>query len=190
MSVPAPEACYSTRTPRNLLVLSDLHLGSDIGDALGGPPPARSRSVDDDLCALLDHYRVRRVDGEPWDLVINGDFIDFVGITLDPANVAVPTEPTAEERAHGLGTAADHACVKLARVAHRHDRVFGALAGFVSAGHRLTIVPGNHDREFHWAAVRSDLQALLFRALGTPHGNDEGFLERIQFSSWFFWVEG
>lgn len=191
MSVDAAPG-YS-RTARNLLVISDLHLGSDIGGAPGAPPPARSRSVDDDLCALLDYYREHGVDGEPWNLVINGDFIDFVGITLDPTDVPVSTEPTPEERAHGLGTAEDHARVKLARVAERHHHVFVALAAFVGARHHLTIVQGNHDREFHWDAVRTDVRRLLLGALGSSGvraGDGVAFQQRIRFSSWFYWVEG
>jgi len=175
-----------------------MHLGSDIGDSPGASPPPRSQSVDDDLCALLAHYRESHVEGEPWDLVINGDFIDFIGISLDAARASVSAEPistapTPEERAHGLGTAEDHACFKLARVAQRHRRVFASLAAFVAAGHRLTIVSGNHDREFHWDRVRADLQRLLLRARDSsavPALGDDEFLERIRFSSWFFWVEG
>jgi UDP-2,3-diacylglucosamine pyrophosphatase LpxH len=169
-----------------------VHLGNDIGDSPAGPPPARSRSVDDDLSALLDYYRGARVDGAPWTLVINGDFVDFVGISLDPAKAPLSTEPTAEERAHGLGSAEDHARVKLARVAERHHRLFEALAEFVAAGHYLTIVSGNHDREFHWPEVRNDLQTLLLRALGGRGATlrDDGFLERIRFAPWFLWVEG
>jgi len=190
-SAPGP-ARDSSAPPRNLLVLSDLHLGSDIGDSPGAPPPARSESVDSDLCALLDHYREVRADGEPWDLIINGDFIDFIGMSLDVARASVSTEPNAEERAHGLGTAEDHACVKLARVAERHRGVFAALAAFVAAGHRLTIVHGNHDREFHWDRVKADLRRLLLSALVSSRGeaaSDAAFHERIRFSSWFFWVE-
>jgi UDP-2,3-diacylglucosamine pyrophosphatase LpxH len=175
-------------------VLSDVHLGDDIGDLLVGQPPARSRSVDEDLCALLEHYRQDPVDSAPWTLIINGDFIDFVGISLDPANAAVSTEPTPEERAHGLGSAEDHARVKLARVAERHHAVFRSLAAFVGAGNRLMIVSGNHDREFHWPGVRSDLREVLVRALRSGEapitGDDAGFLERIRFAPWFLWIEG
>jgi UDP-2,3-diacylglucosamine pyrophosphatase LpxH len=189
-STPAPSAALPAR---NLLVLSDMHLGSDIGD-WPAPPPPRCQRVDDDLCALLDHYRRTAGDVEPWDLIINGDFIDFIGISLDTSQASVSTEPTPEERAHGLGTAEDHACFKLGRVAQRHQRVFAALAAFVAAGHRLTIVTGNHDREFHWDRVRADLGRLLFRALDSSELaaplREAEFLERVRFSSWFFWVEG
>ena len=173
-------------------MLSDLHLGSDVND-LRGSQVVRSQSVDDDLCALLVHYRDCRSAGEPWRLIINGDFIDFIGMSVDAVGAPVSTEPTAEERTHGLGTAEDHARVKLARVAARHRSVFAALARFVAAGHELTIVPGNHDREFHWRSVRDDLRSWLLRSLtpgpeSTSVGDAE-FFARIEFSPWFVWVE-
>src|SRR5262249_14861220 len=70
---------------------------------------------------------------------------------------------------------------------------FASLSAFVAAGHRLTIITGNHDREFHWERVRADLQRLLLRALdssGAPPVGEAEFLDRVRFSSWFFWVEG
>jgi UDP-2,3-diacylglucosamine pyrophosphatase LpxH len=146
--------------------------------------------VDEDLCALLGHYREARPEEGPWELVINGDFVDFIGISLDPSGARLSTEPTEEERAHGLGTAEDHARVKLAHVAKRHSDVFASLAAFVGAGHHLVIIPGNHDREFHWDEVRSDLRRLLRRAIGALRESEAAFLARIRFSSWFFWIEG
>jgi UDP-2,3-diacylglucosamine pyrophosphatase LpxH len=184
--LPLQRSC-AART--NFLVLSDMHLGSDIAEGASFRAPARSESVDDDLRALLDHYRD---DSGPWHLIINGDFIDFIGISIGATtSVILATEPTKEERAHGLGTSEDHARVKLARVATRHHAVFTALAAFVAVGHRLTIVPGNHDREFHWTGVRDDLRAVLLGAVGKERLPDpEAFVARIEFSPWFFWAEG
>lgn len=180
-------------------MLSDMHLGSDIADEGPARAPARSQSVDDDLCSLLDHYREAHPGEGKWHLVINGDFIDFMSVSIrfasiDGAGSGLATELNEEERAHGLGTSEEHARVKLSRVAERHRAVFAALAAFVAAGHRLTIVAGNHDREFHWDGVKEDFKSLLLAALGersegaTPVAGE--FLSRIQFSPWFFWVEG
>jgi len=171
-------------------VLSDIHLGSDIVDGSSLRPPARSKSVDDDLCALLVHYRDARADTGPWHLVINGDFIDFIGMSIGVAGASLSTDPTAEEKAHGLGTAEDHACAKLARVAVRHEAVFAALGSFVAAGHHLTIVHGNHDREFHWQKVRDDLRSLLARAGEANAEAASALAARIRFSPWFFWQDG
>ncbi|HEX4337220.1 MAG TPA: hypothetical protein VH062_14985 [Polyangiaceae bacterium] len=173
-------------------MVSDVHLGSDINDGRVAQP-ARSRSVDEDLCSLFAHYQDNPAEGKPWRLIINGDFIDFIGMSVDASSRGVSTEPNGEERAHGLGTAEDHARVKLARVAARHRAVFTALARFVAAGNDLTIVPGNHDREFHWGEVRDDFRALLFRALDPGSGSTEGereFAAHVEFSPWFVWIEG
>ncbi|HEX7670254.1 MAG TPA: metallophosphoesterase family protein [Polyangiaceae bacterium] len=196
--VPRSTAPFAPFAPAraSLLVLSDVHLGSDIVEGSSLSAPARSKSVDEDLRAMLDHYRETRHGAEPWHLVINGDFIDFIGISIAAgvAGRAVSTEPSPEEHAHGLGTAEDHASIKLARVAERHGAVFESLAAFVGAGHRLTIVPGNHDREFHWDRIKDEFCAILLDAAprSTLHSVlDSGeFLARIQFSPWFFWLEG
>jgi len=64
----------------SLLVLSDVHLGSDLNDV--GEPIRRSRSVDDDLVRLLAHYQKTGPPKGRWRLVFAGDFIDFIGMTV------------------------------------------------------------------------------------------------------------
>jgi UDP-2,3-diacylglucosamine pyrophosphatase LpxH len=179
--------------PRGWLVLSDVHLGSDIAEGTLVRRPARSQSVDVDLVALLDHYRDRGGEDGYWHLVINGDFVDFIAISIQVACASLSTEPNDEELAHGLGSAEDHACAKLVRVAARHHAVFAALARFVGAGHHVTIVAGNHDKEFHWRQVQDHLKASL---LGSAGGLDPrsaeavAFAARIHFAPWFVWIEG
>ncbi len=170
-------------------MLSDVHLGSDLNDH--PQPPGfgrRSARIDADLAKLLDHYRRTPPRGKRWRIVFAGDFIDFIGIAILPAaqqNLA--TEPNAEERAHGLGNASDHAREKLRRVGERHVDVFRALAAFVADGHAVTIVHGNHDIEFHWDAVRDDFRALL----STLGGIDPAFVaDRVEFQPWFYWADG
>jgi UDP-2,3-diacylglucosamine pyrophosphatase LpxH len=171
----------------SLLILSDIHLGNDLND-LGHEGVRRSDQVDADLVNLLSHYRGTPPSGKRWRLVIAGDFIDFIGMALLPGDRALDTEPTGEEREHGLGNAADHGRIKLRAVAERHRCVFEALATFVGDGHALTIVHGNHDVEFYWDGVKEELRALLVR-LGRPADEAE-FLARIEFAPWFYYVGG
>jgi len=190
--------CSGRLPTESLLVFSDVHLGSDI-DERQRNAPARSQSVDRDLVALLQHYRREAPDADRWRIVIAGDFIDFIGMTVapDPRDPLV-TPLTAEEEQHGVGGACDHARLKLARVAKRHADVFAELAAFVAEGHALSIVHGNHDIEFHWDEVKSDFRAhLLEHALehgqlaSNAAGLDEaGFAARIEFDPWFFWRDG
>lgn len=179
-----------------LLVFSDVHLGSDI-DERQGNAPRRSTSVDRDLVDLLAHYRGTPPGADRWRIVIAGDFIDFIGMTVAPSeSESLATPLTDEEQQHGVGGAADHARIKLRRVASRHADVFAELAAFVAEGHALSIVHGNHDIEFHWDEVKSDFREIL---LGHAKKSDESFAseaaaaafdDRIEFDPWFFWRDG
>jgi UDP-2,3-diacylglucosamine pyrophosphatase LpxH len=175
----------------SLLVFSDVHLGSDLNDH--GTSPPRSALIDRDLVRLLRHYAATERAGDRWRVVIAGDFIDFIGMTVKGHEGALTTELTPEERAHGLGSASDHARIKLERVFARHGDVFDALADLVARGHALTLVHGNHDVDFHWDDVKADFRAgLLSRARRAGGACDEtdddaAFLARIEFEPWFFY---
>jgi UDP-2,3-diacylglucosamine pyrophosphatase LpxH len=173
----------------SLLVLSDVHLGSDLNDF--GHPIRRSRSVDDDLVKLITHYRAVGPPTNRWHLVVAGDFIDFAGMAVRAEGVDLATERNDEEREHGLGNAVDHVRVKLRLVVERHRDVFDALASFVADGHALTFVHGNHDLEFYWDPVKDDLRSLLFaRARRGPALDRPAFDRRIAFHPLFLYVAG
>ena len=175
----------------SLLVFSDVHLGSDLDDR-GQNAVRRSSSIDHDLISFLSHYRHQKPRGDRWRIVIAGDFIDFIGMTIVAGEERLDTEQTAEEHQHGIGNASDHARLKLRRVGERHRGFFDVLAGFVADGHALTMVHGNHDIELHWDDVQSDLrQLLLAHARRQRPGLDEAaFLERVEFNPWFFYRKG
>ncbi len=180
-----------TLPTESLLVFSDVHLGSDIHDGAVNKA-RRSLEVDRDLVLLLAHYRAQKPPADRWRIVIAGDFIDFIGISIGPAAGGLETELNEEELAHGVGSASDHARLKLARVAERHADVFEGLAAFVADGHTLSIVHGNHDIEFHWDAVKDDFRAVL-AAHAARLGLDEdgvAFAARIEFNPWFFYRDG
>jgi UDP-2,3-diacylglucosamine pyrophosphatase LpxH len=173
-----------------LLVFSDVHLGSDLNDH--GPSPRRSHHIDRDLELLLRHYAdTAPRNADRWRVVIAGDFIDFIGITIDAHadDAGALTELTDEERAHGLGSAEDHARQKLRRVAVRHESVFAALAAMLARGHALTLVHGNHDVDFHWDAVKDDFREILVqRALAqAAHTDADELRTRVGFEPWFFY---
>ena len=174
-------------------MFSDVHLGSDIHDGVANKA-RRSVAVDRDLVLLLAHYRAQKPPADRWRIVIAGDFIDFIGIAIVPTGVdpALLTELNDEERKHGVGSAVDHARMKLARVAERHADVFEGLAAFVADGHALSLVHGNHDIEFHWDAVKDDFRAMLagHAARLSKHFDAEAFASRIEFNPWFFYRDG
>lgn len=171
----------SSPPTESLLVLSDVHLGSDLND--NGPRNPRSSLIDEDLTALLAHYRRTPPRADRWRLVIAGDFVDFVGMSIDAREGdELSTEPTPAERAFGLGGAEDHVRLKLRRAVERHPDVFAELAGFVSDGHALTFIAGNHDLEMHWDSVKDDFRALLV----TGGADAAEVAARVEFEPWFF----
>lgn len=170
----------------NLLVLSDVHLGSDLVQHCRPGAPARSAASlrrDRDLAALLDWYRERPEQGRPWRLVIAGDLVDFVGMSVSAEAGEISTEPNQDERSHGLGGAVDHTLAKLRLVAEHHREVFAALARFVAAGNTLVVVRGNHDVDFHWEPVQAAFRDVLAR-----HGAGES--DAVEFAEWFYYEEG
>ncbi len=170
----------------NLLVLSDVHLGSELVFHVRPDAPRRTGSSerrDRDLIALLDWYRTNRAGQRPWRLLIGGDLIDFTGMSVSSPGADIVTELTAEEVAHGLGGAVDHALAKLHMVLAHHAEVVLALATFVAAGNQLVIVPGNHDADWHWAELQSEFRERL-AALGAFS------TDQVRFAPWFYYEEG
>lgn len=175
----------------NYLLLSDVHLGSDIVPHLR--PWALTSwmqeepEVDARLISLLAQYRREADPARPWRLVLAGDFLDLVGVSLT-AEDGVPTTPTAEEHRHGLGSAADHVVCKVRAIVARHPRVFRALSEFVADGHSLVIVRGNHDIELYWRAAQRALVEAI--AQHVKPRERAGLRARISIRPWFFAVEG
>ncbi|MEY4512989.1 MAG: hypothetical protein RLZZ450_5111, partial [Pseudomonadota bacterium] len=132
--------------------------------------------------------RVERSEGRSWRLIIAGDFLDLVGVSLSPSGDDVRTVPTAEEHRHGLGSAADHVVHKLHAIAARHPTVFGALARFLAAGNSLVVVRGNHDIELHWrSAQRALVDAILMHAAPEQRAL---LASQIEICPWFYAVDG
>jgi UDP-2,3-diacylglucosamine pyrophosphatase LpxH len=166
----------------DLLVISDLHLGE--GYAAKTPHVLR---LEQELCAFLEHHRD---DGRRWRLVINGDMIDLVGMTLMPAEAGLVTGIHPDDHHYGLGARAHVAALKIERVIRHHAEVFRALGRFVAQGHSLEIVVGNHDVELHWPEVQrvlSDGVGRMALEAGAEHTHLAG---AITFHGWFFLEEG
>ena len=170
----------------NLLVLSDVHLGSDLVQHARPDAPARSAASsrrDRELVALLDWYRERPRGDQAWRLVIAGDLVDFVGMSVSGMPDELVTESNDEERRHGLGSSVDHTLAKLRRVAEHHSAVFAAIARFVAAGNSLVVVRGNHDLDLHWEPVQTAFRAVLAEHATFAAGS-------VEFADWFYYEEG
>lgn len=175
------------RLGESLLLLSDVHLGSDLND--GGHTHPRSEEIDADLAACIAHYT--RIMPGPlavrWRLIIVGDFVDFVGMSIDPRpGDRLATELSPSEAQYGLGGAEDRVLLKLARAEERHPDVFDALRGFVASGHAITFLQGNHDLELHWESVQ---EAFRDRVCATAEDR-EAARARVEFEPWFVHRDG
>jgi hypothetical protein len=98
-------------------------------------------------------------ENEPTELVINGDFLDFVQ--------AEPWQSKEFESQTSDGVplcfAEEHSVEKLRGIFKAHSAAFEALRKLLNshALHRVTILPGNHDADFFWPAVRRELQRYV-----------------------------
>lgn len=168
----------------DLLLISDLHLGSHLKPRMRGEFVHLASKIEDTFPRFIDHY-LREGD---WQLIINGDFIDFWNIEL-PGQEDLPPEALAVARLHAVFDA--------------HPRVEDALVRFLRDGGSIVFVTGNHDAELLYAGVR---EALVERLEGRlrPDGEDwdasitrTGHVRldelpagRIRFVRWFLREEG
>jgi UDP-2,3-diacylglucosamine pyrophosphatase LpxH len=168
----------------DLLLISDLHLGSHLKPRMRGEFVHLASRIEQSFPRFVDHY-LR--EGE-WQLVVNGDFIDFWNVDL-PDHVGETGERLAVRRLHAVFDA--------------HPRVEDALARFVRAGHGVVFVTGNHDAELLYAGVRTALVERLEGAMADDDADaDAGTTRtgmvrldamppgRIRFVRWFLREEG
>jgi UDP-2,3-diacylglucosamine pyrophosphatase LpxH len=177
---------------KNILVISDLHLGEDLRP--GGTNLSYLRhlaTLERELEKFLAHYTAHRLDGRPWRLVVNGDMVDFMSVMILPEDKAEEGDDE-EDRLYGLGFGERQSQKKMERVIARHSGVFKRLAEFVAAGNDLVIVVGNHDVEFHYPSVQRTLVEWL-SGLSLGIGADDAargeFAARISFCPWFYYKE-
>lgn len=178
-----------SRRPHNLLAISDLHLGCDLKAGSKPGEPRRGRSFDAQLAEFIDWHASHREDGKPWRLILNGDIIDFVAITLTPSDDA-GFRIGPEERAYGLAAEADKCVWKLQRVVERHSAVFDALARFLLKGNSLHLIRGNHDAELRFAAVQQELRTLLVDRMGLRGAARRRLERQVEFHAWFYLEPG
>jgi UDP-2,3-diacylglucosamine pyrophosphatase LpxH len=127
---------------RWLAIISDLHVGEGILDDF-------DQELEEHLIGFLNFLANRP---QPSELVVNGDFLDFAQAT-----------PWSGSELEGSTTEGIPLCfselqstAKFEAIRKAHPDTFAALKTFLSQrpGNRLVIMPGNHDVDFFWPAVR------------------------------------
>jgi UDP-2,3-diacylglucosamine pyrophosphatase LpxH len=127
-----------------IIIISDLHVGQNDDFDIFAAPGSNKRAL---LTDFLNHVRAQ---ANPIELVINGDFIDF--LQLRPWN----------DLNRGV------ALKKIQNIVNKSPSVFTSLGGFLNdSRHRLKILPGNHDVELAYPEVGQVLRdAILESAKG------------------------
>jgi UDP-2,3-diacylglucosamine pyrophosphatase LpxH len=186
----------------NTLVISDLHLGEDLSLSATEATSRNLGVLERQLIEFLRYHTNRRHDGVPWRLVINGDMVDFLAVSILPGDgrldeVQKEVIPTEDEMMHGLGRRSGVACAKMRAVVERHEDVFRAMARFLAAGNRVEIICGNHDVEMHWPSVQRTFKhgvAAIWRQTTSAHRPNapraRDIESRIDFHPWFFYEKG
>ncbi len=145
------------RGSRSVYVISDLHVGGRYG-AGGDDRGFRMCTRVDELRRFVEHIvaEVRSPD-VGLELVINGDFIDFLAEPDLPPHGGGAAPTTWSPTVHSPGEAVR----KLRDIVLRDQPFFDALGALLAAGHALTVLLGNHDVELSYPAVHAALRGHL-----------------------------
>lgn len=171
--------------PRRYVLISDLHLGEDVGD--GDAPLTKNIDASNKLISGFIKHLIDTAE-KPFTLIINGDGIDFLRTVLQPNPVEARLIPASSlsprEARMGKDSSREHAVWKLGRVLGFHRPVFVALAEFIAAGHSIVMIRGNHDVELYWTEVR---EAITSSLADLAHIPEEELRSRLRFEPWFFY---
>lgn len=131
---------------RYKLVVSDFHVGS--GQAPGRPNPYESFVHDDKWAEFLRFYSTDFFEDEEIELIIDGDFYDFLTVAVGGKFPEKVTEEIAVEKLR--------ACIA------GHPKAHKALMDFVRTPRkRVTVLPGNHDFELVYPRVQEALREAI-----------------------------
>ncbi len=157
---------WPTPITHDLYVISDLHLGGR--DPEPADPHDRGFRLMTQRRTLVTFIERLAAHEAKVELVINGDFVDFL----------------AEEHERGARwrpfLANARAAVRTFETLARRDRVvFEALGNFVRTGHALTLILGNHDLELCLPAVRGAMERIMEIQAGSYRFIHDGEAYRV-----------
>ncbi len=175
---------------KEIFVISDLHLasGKDIDGKYGGTENFLS---DNSFQRFIENCQ-SRLNEKGSMLIINGDFIDFLRIIEYPSNnedfeeweqilkqvgiskniPELKKSISKKEKNYGFKTNDFKSVWRLFVAAKGHAQFFDALAGWLTNGHRLIIVKGNHDLEWYWQSVRNYLRYVIAEHISVSVNKD------------------
>lgn len=134
----------------HVVVVSDLHVSAGALDDF-------DHELESHFVSFLEEDLARRE--YPIELVINGDFLDFV--QAPPFSASDLQARSAEN--HPLCFTQSQSLTKLTAIYNAHRPTFCALTKFLAANpaNRLVVLPGNHDPDFFWPSIRREFIKLV-----------------------------
>jgi UDP-2,3-diacylglucosamine pyrophosphatase LpxH len=171
----------------NLIVVSDLHLSEGRSQETKRYSQNEDFFFDESFCRFLRYLdKEGKTHQKKWKLIIAGDMIDFLQVTSLPEPGEVDFDISEREKRFGLGTEAVKTVWKLKRIMDGHWRFFQGLANFLNKGHRVIIIPGNHDIESAYEEVQSTFKNEIPKYLTDPP--EARSLEgNLEFLPWFYY---
>lgn len=134
---------------------------------------------DDQFNGFL-HVIHKKSNGQPVELVLNGDIFDFDSV------MGLPESPVYRiswlERKRGLNSEEAKSLYKIERILDHHPIWVEALQWFIGKGHRVIFIIGNHDLELHHPKVRE----VILSRLDLP----KPFQSHVRFNEWFYISNG
>jgi UDP-2,3-diacylglucosamine pyrophosphatase LpxH len=130
------------------LIISDLHLGRGRSLEGGATNPLEEFYFGQKLVEFLHYYCSGEFREAEVELIINGDFLNFLQVDYRGHFLTVVTESVSLEKLKGIVAG--------------HPEVFKALHHFASAeGRSIAYVVGNHDQGMLWPATRAYLNEAV-----------------------------
>ncbi|HTP25663.1 MAG TPA: hypothetical protein VMK12_08395 [Anaeromyxobacteraceae bacterium] len=189
MSVFAPGVNSLSRPSRDLIIVSDLHLGRGLDKVTKRYHRLEAFFYDEDFrafCRWACGDAASR--GRPLTLILDGDVFDL--LRIEPSTTG---EGKGLERRFGPLATPPVAAQMVADVLAGHPVVVEALADVLAAGHQVVLVCGNHDLELQWQEVQHEVRRALHSVLRERRAADA--LGGLRFEAWFYhepgriWVE-
>lgn len=143
---------------KQTIIISDLHLGGGRADP-GDDHVYQNSELAGFISELSDGEAGKKGEVE---LIINGDFLEFVQVKQDAYAYA----------SSKLWCAEAESLLKLECIIAGHRNVFDALGILLSRGNQVTIVAGNHDVDVYWPKVRDRLRYVTGESLSFELGTE------------------
>lgn len=130
------------------VVISDLHLGKGRILPDGGMNAFEEFYFGDKLVEFINYYSSGLFAEAEVELIINGDFLNFLQV---------------DYKGHFLTVLTEGVCLEiLMSIVNGHKKVFKAMSEFAAKpGNEITYVVGNHDMAMMWPACREYLNQAI-----------------------------